>query len=627
MNYIDVKTAAARWDLTERRVTTLCRSERIEGAYKEGGVWLIPADARKPADGRKHKSAKAMNVNKQLPLPIGVSDFKKLVSGYYYVDKTLLIRDFLDTRAQVTLFTRPRRFGKTLNMDMLKTFFEITDEDTSVYFRNRDIWFCGEEYRREHGQYPVIFVTFKDVKFNTYASVLTKMKAILRDEFNRHRELLESPELSDYDKSLFKQMMSDNVDEVTLQSSLSTLSKLLHIHWKKTVIIIVDEYDTPIQQGYTSGYYDEIVGFMRNLFSGAFKDNPHLAYGFLTGILRVAKESLFSGLNNLKVISFLEDRYSSYFGFTKEDVQKLMAYYGTSDKYEEMCEWYDGYRFGSAEIFNPWSVLNYLDEACTAKAYWQSTGDSSIIRQIVSEADDETSENLRALMQGKTIPTYVDTAVIYPEIRSNPTTIYSFLLATGYLKIAKKDNLYDGTFICDVAVPNKEIFFVYEREIISALSDVISQDTAVTIKKAIIKKDIPALQKSLQDLLLDTISSFDYAHENFYHGLMLGICAIMNNLYRVDSNRESGHGRYDIQLLPYDRSMPGIIIELKVIREKIAEEKIKDALTQSAKDALKQIDQKQYITEMRREGVTQFMKIGVSFHKKQVEVAYEIVGE
>ena len=624
MNYIDVKTAAKRWDLTERRVTTLCRTGRISGAYKENGLWLIPAHAGKPTDGRRNKLANLTHSNKLLPLPIGVSDFKKIVTGYYYVDKTLLIRDFLDTRAQVTLFMRPKKKKKTLNMDMIRTFFETTNEDTSIYFKHLDIWTCGEEYRREQGQYPVIFITFKDVKFSTYPAAVAKIQTLLCDEFDRHRELLESPKLSDYDKHLYRQVMSGDADEVSLQSSFATLSKLLHTHYGKPAIIIIDEYDTPIQQGYTAGYYDKIVGFMCNLFSGAFKDNSHLAYGFLTGILRVAKESLFSGLNNLKVISFLEERYSNYFGFTKDEIKKMTDYYGTSDKYEEICEWYDGYRFGAADIFNPWSVLNYFDENCTAKTYWQSTGDSSIIRQIVSEADDETAENLRTLMQGESVSTYVDTAVIYPEIRSNPTTIYSFLLATGYLKYAKKDNMYDGNFICDVAVPNKEIFYVYEKEILSSLSDVISQDTAVTIKKAIIKKDVPALQKSLQTLLLDTISSFDYAHENFYHGLMLGICAIMNNLYRVDSNKESGLGRYDIQLLPRDKTMPGIIIELKVIREKMADGRIKAALKQSADEALDQIDKKQYITEMRRNGVSQFMKIGVSFHKKQVEIAYEL---
>ena len=248
---------------------------------------------------------------------------------------------------------------------------------------------------------------------------------------------------------------------------------MLQKHYNQSAIIIIDEYDTPIQQGYTGGYYEQIIGFMRNLLSGAFKDNSNLAYGFLTGILRVAKESIFSGLNNLTVHSILDDKYSKYFGFTADEVNKMAEYYDVADKYDDICEWYDGYRFGSEDIFNPWSVINYFYNDCTAKAYWQSTGDNSIIRQIVAESDSETADNLRKLLQGEIVSSYVDTSVIYPEIKKNPTTIYSFLLAAGYLKTVKNDDIPDDNFICDIAIPNKEIFYVYEKEILSALSDVI----------------------------------------------------------------------------------------------------------------------------------------------------------
>ncbi|MDO5411519.1 MAG: AAA family ATPase, partial [Lachnospiraceae bacterium] len=409
-----------------------------------------------------NKAAASMNLNKKPPLPIGVSDFKNLVSSYYYVDKTLLIKDFLDTRAKVTLFTRPRRFGKTLNMDMLKTFFEISEEDTSVYFKGMNIWACGEEYRREQGQYPVIFASFKDVKARTWANTLEGIRDVIAQEYRRHKYLLEDSQFDEYEKRYFYSILDGTVTEVGLAAAFRNLSTMLNLHYGQPAIIIVDEYDTPIQQGYMAGYYNDVVGFMRNLFSGAFKDNSNLAYGFLTGILRVAKESIFSGLNNLKLNSILEKRYSEYFGFTKEEIGSLMKYYGRDDKYEEICEWYDGYRFGNTDIFNPWSVLNYLDENCFPKAFWQFTGDNSIIRQIVAEADEETSENLRRLMQGKTVSSYIDTSVIYPEIRNNPSTIYSFLLAAGYLKTVRRDDCHDGNAICDVAIPNKEIFYVYE---------------------------------------------------------------------------------------------------------------------------------------------------------------------
>ena len=618
--YMDVKTAADRWKLTERRITTLCRNSRIPGAKKEGGLWLIPENAEKPEDGRRNRSSRTIKNTVRLPLPIGVSDFKELVSGYYYVDKTLMLRDFIDSKPKVSLFTRPRRFGKTLTMDMLKTFFEISDTDTSCYFKDKKIWGCGEKYHREQGKYPVIFISFKDVKFPTWDQTYTAIREIIANEYLRHDVLLTSDHCNEFEKSYFRKVVDGTITEVSMARAFLELSHMLRKHYGRSSVIIIDEYDTPIQQGYTEGYYEQITGFMRNLLSGAFKDNSNLSYGFLTGILRVAKESIFSGLNNLKVNSILEERYSEYFGFTNDEIRDITAYYGREDQYEEICEWYDGYRFGDTDIFNPWSVLNYMDENCTAKAYWQSTGDNSIIRQIVAEADNETADNLRELMQGQTISSYVDTSVIYPEIKNNPSTIYSFLLSAGYLKVVKKDELHDGNAICDIAIPNKEIFYVYEKEILSALTNVISPSTAIAIQQAIIRQDVPELQNNLQKLLLNSVSVFDYAHENFYHGLILGICAIMNNLYQVDSNRESGHGRYDIQLRPRDTKMPGIIIELKVLKNGIPESHIDKELENSAAEALSQIERLQYVTEMRQEGITHFFKIGVSFYKKHVKL-------
>ncbi len=623
MGYMDVRTAARRWGLTERRITTLCRDGRIAGAKKQGGLWIIPDDAQKPVDGRKNKSSRAIRATARLPLPIGVSNFKELVSEYYYVDKTLMLKEFVDSKPKVSLFTRPRRFGKTLAMDMLKTFFEVSDTDTSTYFKNKKIWSCGEVYRREQGKYPVIFVTFKDIKFAAWEQSYAAIREIIANEYLRHDILLTSAKCNEFEKEYFRKVVDGSITEVSMTRAFLELSRMLNKHYGLPAVIIIDEYDTPIQQGYTEGYYEQVTSFMRNLLSGAFKDNSNLSYGFLTGILRVAKESIFSGLNNLKVNSILEERYSEYFGFTKDEIRDITEYYGRTDKYEEICRWYDGYYFGDTDIFNPWSVLNYMDENCVAKAYWQSTGDNSIIRQIVADADDETADNLRKLMQGQTISTYVDTSVIYPEIKNDPTTIYSFLLSAGYLKIVKKDALHDGNAICDIAIPNKEIFYVYEKEILSALTNVIPQSTAIAIQQAIIKQDVPKLQDNLQKLLLHSISSFDYAHENFYHGLILGICAIMNNLYQVDSNRESGYGRYDIQLKPYDKKMPGIIIELKVLKDGVNESCIETALETSAKEALAQIERQQYVTAMKQEGITHFFKVGVSFYKKNIKLMSE----
>lgn len=620
MNYINVRTASARWGLTERRITTLCREGRIEGARKEGGLWMIPAGATKPEDGRRNRFTQAAGRARLLPLPVGESNFRELVEKYYYVDKTLFLKEFIDTWPKVSLFTRPRRFGKTLAMDMIKTFFELSDTDTSAYFKGRKIWACGAAYRREQGKYPVIFVTFKDIKYSTWEQTYTAIREILANEYLRHEVLLTSTRCNEYEKEYFRKLIDGSISQVSMARAFLELSRMLQKHYGQPAMIIIDEYDTPIQQGYSAGYYDQIIGFLRNLLSGAFKDNPHLAYGFLTGILRVAKESIFSGLNNLTIHSVLDEKYSEYFGFTPDEVEEMAQYYGVPEKYQEICEWYDGYQFGTRDIFNPWSVINYFYNNCSPKAYWQATGDNSIIRQIVAEANEETADNLRLLMQGQVISSYVDTSVIYPEIHNNPATIYSFLLAAGYLKTTKKEDLHSGNFICDIAIPNKEIFSVYENEILSSLSKVISQSSAIAIQQAILTQNVPLLQEELERLLLSSVSAFDYAHENFYHGLLLGICAIMNHRYQVDSNRESGHGRYDIQLKPYNKSLPGILIELKVVDEKIPEKGIDTALERSAKEALAQIEKKQYVAAMKLEGLTHFFKIGAAFYKRHVKL-------
>lgn len=623
VNYININFASKKWQLTERRIAQLCNNGKINGSIKKNGIWLIPENADRPIDGRK-KGQKAININnKKLPIPIGESNFINLINNYYYVDKTLLIKDFLDTKSKVTLFTRPRRFGKTLNMEMLKTYFEISDEDTSKYFQNLNIWKCSDEYRNEQGKYPVIFLSFKDVKFNNWNLTFDSIKSIIANEYKRHIHLLDSNKLNDFDKKYYNYVLNENINEANLATSIKYLSDMLMKHYNHNVIIIIDEYDTPIQQGYSNNYYNEIISFMRNLFSGAFKDNNSLAFGFLTGILRVAKESIFSGLNNIKINSILEERYSEYFGFTKKDVQNVLDYYEKKDKYEEISSWYNGYRFGNTDIYNPWSVLNYVDENCSPKTYWQYTGDSSIIKQIVCEADEETSNNLRKLMQGESIPTYIDTSVVYPEIKSNPATIYSFLLSTGYLKLSSIENQYNENPICKVSIPNKEISYVYGREILSALSNSVSQSTSIYIQQALLTNNIYLLKEQLEKMLKQTISSFDYAHENFYHGFLLGICAIMNHLYKVDSNKESGYGRYDIQLFPYDKTMYGIIMEIKVIKEKINENNIEQILNTSSKEALKQINDKEYISEMKSLGVSKFLKIGISFYKKHLQILFE----
>jgi hypothetical protein len=618
-NTMTVADAAQRWGISERRIAVLCKEGRIKGAYKQGKSWVIPADAQRPADARIKTGSNIKSAHSSvLRLPVGVSVFSEAVSNYYYIDKTLLIKDYLDDGSKVTLFTRPRRFGKTLNMDMLRTFFEKADEDTSVYFRNKKIWKCGEKYRTHQGRYPVVFLTFKDAKLNTWDATLEHLRFLLAKEYQRHGELAVSPHCSDMDRAYYQKIVTGTATPGEMMTALDRLSQMLHAHHGVKAVIIIDEYDTPIQQGHLMGFYDEVVGFMRNLFSGGFKDNPNLAFGFLTGILRVAKESIFSGLNNLKINSILDEQYSAYFGFTRDEVREMVAYYGVPEKYQEICDWYDGYRFGSSEIFNPWSVINYFNSHCLPRAFWLSTSSNDIIGEVLADADAELYERLTALLKGESILTYVDTGVIYPQIKSNPSSVYSFLLVAGYLKAVKAELSFNGDYMCEVALPNKEIAFVYKKEIMDRLQVMLPQSTAISIQEALYVGNVPALQAGLEKLLLQSASYYDTVGELFYHGLMLGLTAIMDDRYLVTSNRESGEGRYDLQLEPRDRALPGILIELKAGKN-CGETELK-AL---AEDALRQIDEKKYDTFLRARGVTNVLKYGVAFCGKSVYILQE----
>ncbi len=600
MEYLSCSDASKAMGFSVRRIQQMCKNGELPGAIKEGRKWLIPDETIHMNHFAKNKS-----------LPIGVSDFKLATTGYYYVDKTLMIRDFLDKKPMVSLFTRPRRFGKTLNMDMLRVFFEKTNEDTSVYFKDKQIWQCGDYYTKHQGQYPVIFLTFKDVKSMTWEETFQKIRRLISLEFIRHNELETSSVLTAYEKEQYHLLAGDSGDEVDCQMGLQLLSLLLHKHYGRECIIIIDEYDTPIQQGHTCNFYPEIVNFMRNFFSGGLKDNPHLAFGFLTGILRVAKESIFSGMNNLKTYSILDDGYSSYFGFTEKEVKDMLRYYGKDDKYNELSEWYDGYRFGNTEIFNPWSVINYISDNCFPKAFWQSTGSNEIIGEIIQTATPEITKGLYKLLCGEKIAAYIDTGVIYPEVQNNPYSIYSFLLVAGYLKVANIYPQSDGNFMCDVAIPNKEITFVYEKEVLNRTNQ---NSLAISISQAIFSKDTQKLQALLEDFMVKSISSIDGANEGFYHGMMLGLCAILGNRYKIRSNRESGLGRFDIQLMPLTKGMPGFIFEFKHTKDEHTD------LSALADSALQQIEAKKYDTELRDNGVNSIISIGIAFRGKSAVV-------
>lgn len=616
------KEMAEVWNVTERTVTAFCKSGKIPGAVKNGKSWKIPDDAEKPVDGRvsSGKYIKKPVPKEKKPLPIGISDYVRAQSEYYYVDKTMLIKEFLDQKPLVSLFTRPRRFGKTLNMDMLRVFFEISEENTSKYFVDKDIWKCGEEYRSHQGKYPVVFLTFKDVKFDSWEATIDKIRGLLQEEYGRHQEILDSDRIAKYEKEYFTRIIEGTANEVDLTSALEKLSKMLNAHYGRAPIIIIDEYDTPIQEGYSKEFYDEITGFMRNFFSGAFKDNKNLSYGFLTGILRIAQESIFSGLNNLIVNSVMDEEYDNYFGFTETEVHEMLEYYGVTEKGAELKDWYDGYLFGSEEIYNPWSVINYLSKGCIPQAYWVNTGKNEILEDVLKVATDDITERLFVLLQGERVIARIDQNVVYRSLLDDPVNIYSLLLVAGYLKTPKKELQADGSYLCEVSIPNREIAAVYKSEILSHLLQIgaITRTTANKIAESLYANDLKKLQNAIAEYMDKSISFYDAGAEGFYHGLVLGLIALMDNQYKIKSNRESGDGRYDISLMPREQRYPGIIMELKWKSNLNA-----DALETLAADALAQIDEKRYDSEMMEEGIKNILKLGIAFSGKKVKIKAE----
>ena len=613
------KEKALEWGVSPRSVNNMCKKGKIKGAIKDKGFWQIPDDVEKPVDGRisTGKYAKIVTNKDVKSLPIGISDYVRAQSEYYYVDKTLLIKEFLDQKPLVSLFTRPRRFGKTLNMDMLRVFFEISDEDTSKYFTDKAIWKCGDEYRSHQGKYPIIFLTFKDVKFETWEATIDKIRGLLQDEYGRHQKIINSNKLSQYEKDYFTKILNGTSNEVELTSALERLSKMLATYYGKAPIIIIDEYDTPIQEGYSKDFYEEIIGFMRNFFSGAFKDNKNLSYGFLTGILRIAQESIFSGLNNLTVDSVMDEEYDSFFGFTGDEVRAMLEYYGMEKKEKELKEWYDGYLFGREEIYNPWSVINYISKGCVPQAYWVNTGKNEILEDVLKIATDDITEKLYSLLQGERVIARIDQNVVYPSLGEDSANIYSLLLVAGYLRIQKKELQADGSYLCEVSIPNREIVAVYKSEILSHLFQIgaVTRTTANKIAESLYGNDYKKLQNAIAEYMDKSVSFYDAGAEGFYHGLVLGLIALMDNQYKIKSNRESGEGRYDICLIPRKHRYPGVIMELKWKKNLRG-----DYLDKLAEEALSQIDEMGYDSELKEEGIYNILKMGIAFSGKKVSI-------
>ena len=562
-----------------------------------------------------------------MPSP-GNESFKEFIRGNcYYVDKTPYLKTIFNYRGSRLLMLRPRRFGKTLMMSTIRYFFEMNYEnpgDTSLQqdlFKGLDIMKDEEFCRENMGQYPVVSLSLKDTDGLDFRNALDQLGETIFDLAYRFTWLMDSKVLQAKGKEAFSRLLdhdhlcSGNESSInTLQSSLFILCRALYEHCGKSPLLLIDEYDTPIQQGHSRNFYNEVITFMRNFMSGGLKDNPSLAFGVLTGILRVSKENLFSGLNNPIVNSVLDEKYSKYFGFTVDEVNTMAAYYGQEAKLEELREWYDGYRFGSTEIYNPWSVANYFYNNCQAKPYWTNTSDNEIIREIMISLTPDIAENLFALLQGQTVQASLNMDVIYPRITDGTDTIFSFLLLAGYLKpVSDAVETEFGTFM-ELALPNKEIRRVYNTEILSWLRVTVDGNVMAGLEKALYLNDGKKLQEFLRKYMITCISCFDGAAEGFYHGMMLGLAAGMSSRYYIRSNRESGEGRFDLVLEPKVHSLPGIIMEFKATKNDAG-------LSASADEALKQIEDKHYDTDMKDRGIKEIVKYGIAFAGKNVEIA------
>ena len=549
------------------------------------------------------------------PINIGTENFKRLIdNGYYYVDKTLMIKDIIDkNNSQITLFTRPRRFGKTLNMSMIQYYFEKTDQDNSYLFNNLKISQAGDKYKAHMGQYPVISLSLKSMKQATYESSFALYKKIISDEFKRHSNILKTDKLLLSEKQEYESICDNTADKDLYLYSVKFLSDCLCKAYEKNVIILIDEYDVPLENAYFRGYYNEMVDLIRSVFESALKTNNSLEFGILTGCLRVSKESIFTGLNNLKINSIITTDYSEYFGFTEPEVKTMLESYNISERFDDVKGWYNGYIFGKTPIYNPWSILNFISDLrsdinAITKPYWSNTSSNDIIRELIFTGGEETRATLQELMNGKSVkkPIYED--ITYRNVDINSDYIWSFLLFTGYLKQIDM-YLKEDTPYCEMVIPNREVRSIYKNTIMHWFDERIKTVGTTELFDAVITGNSEKFEDIVNDWLLDTISYHD-SYENFYHGFLTGLITGRRG-YSVKSNRESGKGRSDITICEFQKRKIAVIIEIKIA------EKYSD-LDKKCEEALKQIDDKQYEAELREQSYNNIIKYGIAFCSEKV---------
>ena len=565
-----------------------------------------------------------MNISTISHLPASCEDFRTLIDKkLLFVDKTLLIKEFIDNEgAQVNLITRPRRFGKTLNLSMLHYFFakEVDGISTKSLFNGLKISEAGEHYMAHQGQYPVIFLTFKEIQSDNFQEMLDELKILMEELYELYIHLLDSPHLTTNQKKYFQAVLDQEITNIQLKKALFKLTKYLYMHYQKKVILLIDEYDAPIQASYFNNYYEKAIKTMHGLLGNCLKTNRYLERALLTGITRVSKESLFSGLNNLKVHSLLDKKYQDQFGFTEEEVNMLAEKMDHQDKLAEMKAWYNGYKIGDTTLYNPWSIISCLDNDGLVKNYWLNTSGNELIKKLLINSSGDFKEDFEQLLKGKSIHQSIREDMVFGDIKEDESLIWSLFFVAGYLKIvAFSKEQEDESINCELKIPNQEIRIFYSSLIKKWLRGDKSLDWYNTFIKYLLIGNVEKFEANFQQILANIVSVYDIAPspEVFYHGLVLGLVVTLNH-YEIKSNRESGKGRYDIAVIPSDPQVLGLLFELKSVEETTTDAK----LAKQAQKALQQIDDKNYVAEFRQRGIHKVLKIALVFKGKDFQLKY-----
>ena len=552
-------------------------------------------------------------------LPIGISDFKKLIDGgYAYVDKTLLIQELLRKGTEVALIPRLRRFGKTLNLSMLRYFFEKTPQDTSYLFRPLKIW-QDEKCRALQGQFPVLFISLKDVKHATWEETLASLKGLISEAFRLHPYLLEDSVLDHSEKKQYQSIADEQGDQPLYEQSLKLLTKWLCRYHKKRVILLIDEYDTPAHAAYIKGYYQQLIDFLRNWLSGGLKDNSDLERGVLTGILRIAKESIFSGLNNISTFTILSEDFQDKFGLIEPEVKALLEEHHLLDHLDSLRQWYNGYRIGSCEgIYNPWSVLNCIAKKGALAPYWVNTSDNALMKQLITTGTEDLKADMEELLKGGVVEKTIEEGMVFSDLEKNPDAVWSLLLFSGYLTL---DATPSYGIPCRLRIPNQEVTELYRSMILDWFKASIQEPKYRLLLNSLVTGDIDTFSRIFTEFMMSSVSVFDVPTEHsekIYHAFILGMLIGLKDKYEVKSNRESGLGRYDVMLIPKNPTDLGLIMEFKKV-----DHFNQSDLEATVASALQQIEDKHYTQELLDRQINRILYMGFGFDGKKVLIRHK----